>query len=113
MRAQRDGLAGSPSVRLTWDVESCPAAGYHLFHGDEGGLPVYEYVGAACDLDPAGEDVVDLPDPAPGGLTWWVLAAAEQTIEGPHGYDGSGRERAASAAGRCGIVRQSRLGHCP
>jgi hypothetical protein len=98
---------------VQWDVTTCPSESYHLFYGDESGLDGYAYDGASCDLDPAGDDVVDLPEPSASGLTWWVLAGAEGTIEGPHGYDGAGRERAASAGGRCGILRQSRLGQCP
>jgi hypothetical protein len=113
MRAEPAEPGGAGEVRLTWDVATCPAAAYHLFHGDAASLPSYGYEGAVCGLDPSGEDVVALPDPGAGDLTWWVLAGAEETIEGPHGYDGAGRVRSASAGGRCGIVRQSRLGSCP
>lgn len=113
MRASHVGGGADGGVRVTWDAQTCPASDYHLFHGDRSGLGSYRYDGAACGLGTAGEAEVDLPDPPPGGLSWWVVASAEETVEGPHGYDGAGRARAASAGGLCGIVRQSRLGRCP
>lgn len=111
--AERAGDPAGDQVRVTWDVTTCPAGEYHLFHGAGESLATYTYQGALCALGASGEQVVEVPRPAPGGLTWWILAAAEQTIEGPHGYDSRGRVRAAAGSGWCGIERQSRLGTCP
>jgi hypothetical protein len=100
------------AVTVRWDVSRCDSPGYHLFVGDQGTLANLGYNDARCDLGAGGEASVELPTPSPGGLTWWVVAGADGTVEGIHGYDSAGGVRGADAGGQCGLTDQDTSGVC-
>jgi hypothetical protein len=99
-------------VIVRWDATQCASPEYHLFLGDQTTLASYGYSAARCALGTSGETTVDLPAPDPGGLTWWVIAGADGTVEGIHGYAGGGAVRDADAEGRCEVTDQDKSGVC-
>lgn len=99
-------------VLLEWDVLHCPSAAYNLFYGDSAAFPSLAYSGAVCGLGSSGTASAAVPAPAPGHATWWVIAGASGTTEGPHGYDSQGALREAQARPRCGLTAQTRAAPC-
>ena len=80
---------------------------------DDSTLTSYDYVGADCDLGSDGEEVVMLPDPAPGGFVWFVVVGQINTVEGGHGYDSSGVQRPLTGVGWCGVFSSQPTRLCP
>ncbi len=103
--------AAGGEISLAWDATACASPAYNLFHGTQNGLASYTYTDALCSLS-GGSATVELPEPAPGGLVWFVVAGEEGGVEGPHGYTSGGALRPASAGSLCGITRQSTAGTC-
>ena len=100
-------------VEITWDVTSCPENSYHLFQGASSNLPEMTYDSAICRLDAGGSDIVDITTPPPGQFTWWLIAAADGSIESHHGYDSRGKRRNARGTTFCALTEQQPAGTCP
>lgn len=99
-------------VSVTWDTSRCTSAQYALFHGDSAQLPSYGYTGALCAIGTSGQATVEIPAPAPGHATFWVVAGTSGTAEGPHGYTSAGSQRPAKGTGHCSIATQSSAAPC-
>ncbi|HHN73595.1 MAG TPA: hypothetical protein ENK10_00035 [Acidobacteria bacterium] len=99
-------------VDLQWDVSSCAGSRFNLFYGSSDELASYTYSGSSCDLDPAGSDSRALPDPVPGKFTWWLIAGAEGSVDGAHGYRSDGTLRPANGIGMCALDNQDTTATC-
>ena len=99
LRAQRDG----PNVRVTYDVSFCPASNYNLYYGLQTLVSAYGYDGAFCNLGTDGEELLPLPDPAPGEFVWFIVVGREGGTEGGHGFDLNAVQRPLTGQGFCSI----------
>jgi hypothetical protein len=111
VRASRLTIDGD-SMRVTWDVASCPASGVNLVHGDLGAVASYTLFGAVCDLGASGDFVwLAVPD---GDLYFLLVGTDGAATESSWGIDGTGQERNASVpSGFCGVTIKDPSGTCP
>jgi len=99
------------TVDVSWCVEYCPAAGYHLIYGSLADVEAYETLGSVCTLGDTGSaSGVPLPD---GDL--WMLVVAEDSwqTEGSWGQAWDGERNGTNASGACGFVARTNAGSCP
>jgi len=97
-------------LEITWDVVSCPAYAYNMFHGDLEQVASLTYSGAVCGLGLSGQSTWT----APAGSVFWILASVNGVgVESGHGYGLGGLQRLANAGVFCDIVDQSQTGGCP
>lgn len=103
--AQADG----GQVRITWDVSTCPASGYHLVWLDLTDAAPYAVVDEVCDIGTTGAWV----GAAAGGSCVGVLVVSNDgiEIEGSHGVDSRGHERP-SVSQLCGFEQKISDGIC-
>ena len=103
---------GGPSLRLTWDVSTCQAAGYHLLYGALSGVADYTLDGALCDLGSLGTASWTA---SPSGDTWFVIVGDDGAgTEGSWGTNFFEAERNNSgSSGLCGNSARDNEGTCP
>ena len=69
----------------------------------------YSYAGGICQIGTSGSALVDLPDPAPGYMVWFLVVGVDPfstpSREGGHGFDSSDSERPLSGVGICPVAR--------
>ena len=103
-------------VQVDYDVSTCPAPDYNLYYGFRSDAWSYTYAGAVCRIGTSGTAVVDLPDPAPGYVVWFLIVGVDPFTtpvkEGGHGFDSSGRERPLSGVGLCPVARTQSAPSC-
>jgi len=111
-RIPGEPLRVSPSgarLQVDYDVSTCPAPDYNLYYGFRSDAWSYTYAGAVCRIGTSGRAVVDLPDPAPGYVVWFLIVGVDPFTtpvkEGGHGFDSSDRERPLSGVGLCPVDR--------
>lgn len=111
IRVSKVGSSGS-SIRLTWDVSTCQAAGYHLIYGELSGVAEYTLDGARCDLGSQG--VVNWTT-VPTGNIWFVVIGDDgEGTEGSWGQDSGEADRNRSiSSGFCGNSLRDNAGTCP
>ena len=100
-------------TRILYDVspDSCPAAQYNVYYSDR--VPGdYRYTGGVCDVGTSGDAAIVLPDPAPGGLVWFLLVGRSGNYEGGHGFDSRAQPRPLTGAGLCGIAFTAAQNRC-
>ena len=101
--------ANGVDIDLTWDAVTCPAQEYNVFYGNLADVATYTYSGQTCDLGTTGTATFT----APAGDLFFLVVAQNGSIEGAHGFDGTGKAVPASAAGACGASTQIRSDRCP
>jgi hypothetical protein len=117
-----DGIEGSPmsasrastdgtEIDVSWDVSTCPAAGYHLIHGSLTTVGSHATEGAACELDASG---TFRWSGVPAGDLWFVVVAGDGLgLEGSWGRTGDGTHRGGDTPSEaCGHTRRENSGTC-
>ncbi|HKB07107.1 MAG TPA: lysyl oxidase family protein [Candidatus Polarisedimenticolia bacterium] len=104
----RVGLLGA-RTQVDYDASTCPAPDYNLYYGFRSDAWSYSYAGAVCRIGTSGSAIVDLPDPAPGYVLWFLVVGVDPfhtpVKEGGHGFDSSDHERPLSGVGLCAVDR--------
>ncbi len=97
------------SLRVNWDVSSCPSPGYHLVWYDLWSIGAYTIDTVDCVLGTLGDQVVVPPG---GSVAAIVVSNDGASVEGSHGLDSAATERP-SAAESCGMLEKNADGTCP
>ena len=96
-------------VQVDYDVTTCPAPDYNLYYGFRSDAWSYSYAGGFCQIGTSGSALVDLPDPAPGYMVWFLVVGVDPfstpAREGGHGFDSSDHERPLSGVGICPVAQ--------
>lgn len=101
--------ANGVDIDLTWDAVTCPAQEYNVFYGNLADVATYTYSGQTCALGTTGTATFAAPE----GDLFFLVVAQNGSIEGAHGFDGTGKAVPASAGGQCGASIQIRSDRCP
>lgn len=102
---------GAETIRLQWDVDSCPAAGNHLLYGDLAAVAAHQPLGAVCALDPGG--VADWAGVPSGNLWFLIVGDNGSSLEGMWGTDSSGAPIGGSASSnQCGMTLRTNSAVC-
>ena len=105
--------AGAGVLRVFWDVDSCPAFGYHLIYGDLADVAVYSLQGSECGIGISGSFQWE---GVPAGDLFFLVVGVDDTgvYESSWGVDSTGAERnGGGPSNLCGVTSKDFGETCP